>query len=176
MVISCRKRGIDTLIFKVVLFYLVVALFNFLKNGYRMIHANYLRNRFIENSYGKRPEKNYSLTMPITNTLSKIGISANYQEIDDATGNHYDTKQLADKLDKACERYKYLMIHCLSWIFRLPLPKYIWINGKFTRGIVKSIIIILTTVFDYLICLFLDEYGLGDKLLNLLTDFLKNLF
>lgn len=141
-----------------------------------MIHANYLKNIFIENSYGNRPDKNYSLTIPIKKALLKVGILVDYKEIDDATGDYYKTKQLADKLEKAYGRYKYRMTHCCSWICRIPLPKYIWIQGKFTRGIVKFIMIILTAFLDYLICLFLDEYGLGEKILNLLTDFLKSLF
>ena len=109
---------------KLIVFYLIISGVNYVKNCYRMIHTNYLRNTFRQNLYHGNPNINYELILPLKSIFHKAHIQISEQEIEDAVVRNYHISDFENNLEKAFRYYKYLMKSCFLWITRLPIPKY----------------------------------------------------
>lgn len=163
------------MIWKLIIIYFLIAIFNFFKNAYRMIHTTFLRNTYIKNIKENRPEKNYELEIPISKTLSKANVYV--YNLESELRNSYNISISFDNdFLKAYYHYRYLMKHCLTWILRIPFPKFKFIHNKKLNAFLRFLVFAISTIAVYLFGLYLDNSGLGLKVLNYLTDFVNNLF
>ena len=163
------------MIWKLLLIYFLIAIFNFLKNTYRMIHTKFLRNTYTKNINKGCPQKNYELLIAISKVLSKADV---YEiDLESELQSIYGISRCLDKsFVKAYYHYKYLMKHCFTWICRIPLPRFRFVRNKKLNVFLQFLVFSVSTVAVYFFGLYLDNSGLGLKVLNCLTDFLNNLF
>lgn len=156
--------------------YAVVTIIVFLKNTYRKYHINYLRNTYRKNLHSNQPTKNYELLIPFEKAFKHADIYCYQYELEECIINGYNRNNFENLLEKAFFHYSYLAKHCLSWFLRIPLPRINKIKNRVSNKVLQFLIFVFTALCDYLLCLFLDKYGLGDKVLSLLDSFLKKLF
>ncbi len=163
------------MIWKLLIIYFSISVFNFLKNAYRMVHTNFLRNTYIKNIKEHHSEKNYELLIPIVKVLSKANVYV--YNIESELNNNFGISQSFDNsFMKAFYHYKYLSKHSLTWITRIPFPKFKFIHNKKLNIFLRFLVFAISTIAVYLLGLYLDNSGLGLKALNYLTDFVNNLF
>lgn len=163
------------MIWKLLIIYFSIAVFNFLKNAYRMIHTAYLRNTYVKNIKECHSEKNYELLIPITKVLIKANVYV-YNLESEISHSFGISTSLDNAFSKAFYHYKYLMKHCFTWIIRIPLPKFKFIHNKKLNIFIRFLVFAISTITVYLFSLYLDNSGLGVKVLNYLTDFANSLF
>lgn len=156
--------------------YAIITVLVFLKNTYRKYHVNYLRNTYRGNLHNNQKTKNYELLIPFANAFKHAHMSAYKYSLEDYIIKGYRLNDFEDLLEKAFYYYSYLAKHCFSWFFRIPLPRVNSIKKHISNKVLQFFMFVFTVISDYLICLLLDKYGLGEKTLNLLVSFLKKLF
>ena len=164
------------MILKMFIIYAIVTVLVFLKNTYRKYHVNYLRNIYRENLRNNQKDKNYELLIPFTNVFEHAHMSDYRYDLDDYIIKGKYPHNFEDLLNRAFYHYSYLAKHCFSWFFRIPLPRINSITKHISNKVLQPFVFAFTVILDYLICLYLDKYGLGEKILNFLVSFLKKLF
>ncbi len=171
-----NERCANVLILKIFIIYAVVTILVFLKNTYRKYHVNYLRNTYRENLLNNQNAKNYELLIPFTNVFEHAHMSDYRYDLEDYIIKGKYPYKFEDLLNKAFYHYSYNAKHCFSWFFRIPLPRITSITKHISNKVLQPFVFVFTVILDYLICLSLDKYGLGEKILNFLVSFLKKLF
>lgn len=161
---------------KIVLAYVVITAINFIINGYRMLHTNYLWNTYLVNIKNKTEDKNYELLIPLMHIFKKANVCIDERYIRQGLLSYNDESKLEEALKISWGYYKYLTKHSCSWFFRIPIPTFKFIKSKTKNKLIQFISFILSSFIIYLIGLYLDDSGLGLKILNLLSHFLKALF
>lgn len=154
--------------------YGLITFLNFWTNFYRMLHTKILKNKYTQNINCNMYEKNLELIIPVRKVLNKAHIF--YDGIEYDVKSHYISYRLDNALIEAFYHYKYLMKHCLTWVTRIPIPKFRFIRNKNLNLFVRFFVFVISTIVVYLFGLYLDSSGLGLKVLNYLSAFVNNLF
>ena len=140
-----------------------------------MIHTAYLHNTLLKNIKKQNPEKNYELLIPINKVLNKANVYVSDIE-SEIQHRYFLTPEFINSLQKAYYHYKYLMKHCLTWVLRIPFPKFKFIKNKKVNLFLRLLFFSISTFTVYLLETYLDRSGLGLQILNYLNDFLNSLF
>lgn len=164
------------MVLKIFGIYTSLTILVFLKNIYRKYHVNYLRNKYRENLFNNQSAKNYELLIPLEKIFKHANIRYSSSEIEDCIIRGYHLYDFENSLEKAFYYYSYLAKHCYSWLSRISVSKIEMIKRNIPNKFLQVFTFILTALCDYMICLFLDTYNLGDKLLNILSSVLKSVF
>lgn len=158
---------------KILAIYCVVAITNFFINLYRMLHTKYLYNKYLKNINNKNFQQNFELAIPIKKVLSKAHKS--YFSLESDLKMHFLSCDLDNAFIEAFYHYKYLMKHCFTWVARIPTPKTKAVNSQKLNLLIRFLIFAISTITVYLFGLYLDNSGLGLKILNYLSAFVKDI-
>lgn len=161
----------------IIYFYIGISLILLLKNLIHLIHCNYIRTKFAINHKNKTPLKNYELKNSIIYLIKTAKVDNDYVIKADILVNSYYSPKIDNYLLQAQSEYIYLCKHTLLWgcellkKCRLFSPVF-----KHTKNIFATIIICFLEMFAaYLLGLYFDTTGIGNKILSALTSLVTSL-
>lgn len=157
-------------------FYIPVFLIVFIVNFIRYIRCVYYQAMYNKNLNARTPFKNYSIKHFAYTLLRKGDVEILNSDIDIITNQQYQS-DFNNAFENAKGYFKYLMWQSLIWpwliikTFKIfaPIRK---ISNKFSWVILAP----LEMFVAYLLGLFLDTTGIGNKILDFLLDFLSRIF
>ena len=162
---------------KIFFTYIVVILLITSVNIIRILRCRHIIRKLIRNRYNSTPKKNCNYILSIKELLQKASIPAPSQLTTKGMAEKEIIQNIIDDLLQAAGVYRHRAIHSPLW------PIYIIERACVFRPIQKipnkvlSVILALLEGFAlYLLGLFLDTTGIGDKILTFLLEPLTALF
>lgn len=156
---------------KFVLFYIFIALVLFVKNFIHLMHCAYIQTKFVENHNNNSSVKNYEFQNSIISLLHRAKVYVQTNITAKTVSDIYKACVIEDYIVQAKAEYIYRCKHTIFWgyslIKKLKIFKPIF---NHTNNIFISIICCLAEGFAaYLLGLYLDTTGIGNKILTYLT-------
>lgn len=162
---------------KIITAYILIAVFIYTKNKINYLRCNYVINNLIANAKNKKYNNNFNYINSVESLLSGASIYSpvflDYSKL----ANGYYLNSIIEHLEQARGIYRHRYIHSLFWGY--PFLKKIKIFkpifNKSTNIIVSIVICLVEGFLVYLLGLYLDTTGIGNKILICLTDFASSL-
>ena len=158
--------------------YAGIALFLLLKNFIHLLHCDYLHRKFITNHQNGTPEKNYELKNSIADIVNTASVDNFYEINATILANPVYISKIEDYILQAQAEYIYRFKHSIFWGYTNVLKKFKIFSPVFkhTNNIFITLIIcFLEMFFAYLLGLYLDTTGIGNKILSALTFWASSL-
>lgn len=156
---------------KFVLFYIFIALVLSIKNFIHLMHCAYVQTKFIENHNNNSSVKNYEIQNSIISLLHRAKVYIQTNITAETVSNICKACVIEDYIVQAKAEYIYRSKHAIFWgyslIKKLKIFKPIFHH---TNNVFISIVCCAAESFAaYLLGLYLDTTGIGNKILAYLT-------
>ena len=161
------------MIIKILLFYILVTIFIAIKNCINFARCIYIELKLKDNYSNGKNVNNYYLADSLNSLLCKANVSVvPAKELRDS----FSAPKVFDHILRARAKYRHRMIHSYCWVINLFSHMRIF-SFNITRienKLLRFIFCIAEWLVLYLVGLFLDTSGIGNKILSHLIAFLHN--
>ena len=156
--------------------YFFIAFITFAINCFRYIKCAFYHNIYNNNFVNNTPEKNYSIKLSVFYLLKKAEICNIKPLTLDLISNKSYIEEFNYAFESAKGYFRYYMIHSLLW-GKFAIEKLsFFAPARLIKNKLASIIFALAEALAvYLLGLYLDTTGIGNKILTFLLDALNQL-
>lgn len=157
---------------KFILSYIFISLILLIKNLIHLFHSAYIRSKFIINHKEGTPSKNYELKNSIISLINRANIDYHYEITAKLLSDFSYASKVDDYLIQTWAEYMYRCKHTFFWGYNLLKKCKIFSPiFKNTHNIfVTTILCLFEIIVAYLLGLYFDTTGIGNKILAFLTE------
>ena len=150
--------------------YISISLILFIKNLCDMLRCSYIKNKLETNEQSNNSSKNLNYTVSVRSLLKRTGL---YH----LSGSYLSGQQsykICRRLTEARGIYRHRMIHCMFWPLALTSKMHVFrpIHKGKLNIFIKLTFCLIESLAIYLLGLYLDTTGIGNKILDALLGFL----
>ena len=155
---------------KLIYIYLIVTAVIAIINLINIWRCIYISVR-MEMNVAKKPRVNYKYVVPVYNLLDKFYYGYSRSKITSLIDNSYGLRELTNKLAQVRGVFHYKAVHSFAWPLSLVRKFRIFkfITDSSYNIVIKVVLCLLEGFAVYLLSLYLDTSGIGDKILSYLT-------
>lgn len=156
---------------RIIMVYIAIAIFIFVVNLIRYMKVSYYQMLFNANFANNTPIENYKIQHSIISLLRKAKLNFAKYEIDTISNPLY-CDEINNALNWAKGYFHHQYTHCLFWPLHIIEKLTIFLPArKIKNKFISFIFAIIEFFLVYLLGLYLDTTGIGNKILTYLLDF-----
>lgn len=159
---------------KFIKLYIVIAICICFVNLTRFVKCLYYKTKYLLNFKNNTPEKNYRIQEPIKRLLKKGNVYMLSSAKIDCIADVYYKDDFINAFESARGTFIFYIIRSPVWLFVALDTLTIFAPARKTGNIFITIVVAVVEIFAaYLVGLYLDTTGIGNKILAHLLAFLN---
>ena len=165
-----------SLILLLLVIYITIAFIILIINLIKKYQCKYFSSKLFSNHMKQKSQKNHDYKESIIDLLDSAGISISGVFVSPTSiTNGFVINTLCDKLREASGKFHNRAFRCYQWGYKVikRTLQYSPFQRAEVNYAVRFFIFLLETLLVYLLGLWLDTTGIGNKILNALTDVAK---
>lgn len=156
---------------KILISYMSIALVFSLVNLTRYLRCSYLKIAYNMNFDNKESTKNINFSVSAFSLFKKAKLNMIGLNATDIMTNSIYKDEIINAFDYSKGYFRYKSLHSVFWIFHILENSFLFApTQKISNRFISVIIAVLESFAVYLLGLYLDTTGIGNKILTFLLD------